>query len=593
MANKIPNSFIQEVLARNDLIEIIRSRISLVQRGDNHKAKCPFHEEKTPSFSVSHSKQFYYCFGCGANGNAIGFLMAFDRMEFLEAVSYLAARAGLELPEKEATTDNQRYQLIYQVLDQAEQFYYQCLRSHRKAIDYLKSRGVSGAIAKTFGIGYAPDGWQELPKHFNQHKELTEELTQAGLSVLKNNQLYDRFRDRIMFPIRNTQGKIIGFGGRTLGQDPAKYLNSPETAVFHKGTELYGLYEARKNTAKLSQLIVVEGYMDVVSLHQYGITQAVATLGTAVTAHQVQKCLRYVNHITFCFDGDRAGRSAAWKALIIALPLLREGIHIDFLFLPEKEDPDSLIRKVGSTGFWQLLQNAPELPEVFFNELKKQFPIDTPSNKAHFGQQALHHLNTMPHGLFRQLMLEQLAKELKMSIDALGAILPSAAESSTYKTQPENPKVNKRSSTSNTSVIEEKLIGSLLQYPVLAVDFPFKGYGYPLNPEGDKLNILLVKVWQKLTERPTLSVGELLAEADTEESLQITRLAAKPKLLTLDMIKVEFLAGLQTIKQKLTEAEMQLLVEKAKKSQLNLEEKRKLQALLSTLKNDASDRNKE
>ncbi len=249
--------------------------------------------------------------------------------------------------------------------------------------------------AKNFGIGYASPGWQDLQDHLSEHPDQPAALVSSGLVVTRDSgHAYDRFRDRIMFPIRNVQGQIIGFGGRSLGNSQPKYLNSPETPLFHKGSELYGLYEARRNTAKLTRLLVVEGYMDVVALHQHGITHAVATLGTAVTTRQVQKCLRYAQNLTFCFDGDRAGRQAAWKALTIALPLLREGIHISFLFLPEKEDPDSLVRKIGSEAFSRLLDESLPLSDVFFRELKSQAPLNSPADKAQLGQQAALHLNT-------------------------------------------------------------------------------------------------------------------------------------------------------------------------------------------------------
>lgn len=619
MSQRIPESFIQEVLSRNDIVDIIRSRVNLIQRGDNHVARCPFHEEKTPSFNVSHSKQFYYCFGCSASGNAIGFLIAFDHMEFREAVTHLASLAGLEVPTLPTDEDNHRFQNLYQVLESAAQYYRTALRNHPPAIDYLKSRGVSGMTAKNFGIGYAPGGWQGLQQNTGNHSQPDWQaaLTTSGLMIAKDSErAYDRFRDRIMFPIRNIQGQIIGFGGRSLGNAQPKYLNSPETPLFHKGTELYGLHEARQFSPKLTLLVVVEGYMDVIALHQHGITNTVATLGTAVTAKQVQKCLRYVNHVTFCFDGDRAGRQAAWKALTIALPLLREGIHISFLFLPEAEDPDSLVRKIGAEAFSRQLAQALPLPEVFFKELKAQAPLDSPTDKAHFGQQAAQYLNAMPHGLFRQLMYEQLAKELQIDSEALTTLLqppplsPALAHAQAKPASTQGMRSLNRRSKDGQSILEEQLISHLLKDPSLATQFQVNEFeqlmlegdqlreslgndaeSHPVKSTNLKYGQLFIQLAKMLHKYPTATIGELLLMIEGESERQlIAALAARPMLLPLENIKNEFLGGLTSIKQQSSEMAMQLLVEKAKKSQLNLEEKRKLQTLLATLKKDASER---
>lgn len=593
MAQRIPDSFIQEVLTRSDIIEIVRSRVQLIQRGDNHVARCPFHEEKTPSFNVSHSKQFYYCFGCGVSGNVIGFLIAFDHLEFREALAYLAARAGLKIPSSDHEEDNQRYQILYEVLNQAVQYYTQALRQSTQAIHYLKSRGVSGIIAKQFEIGYAPAGWDQLTQHLPGAEQQTA-LATSGLTIAKEQRTYDRFRDRIMFPIRNIQGKTIGFGGRTLGDGQPKYLNSPETPLFHKGAELYGFYEARQSSTKLSQLVMVEGYMDVVSLHQFGITFAVATLGTAVTAKQIQKCLRYVNKLTFCFDGDLAGKHAAWKALTISLPLLREGIHLHFLFLPQGEDPDSLIRKLSADGFLDQLAQAPSITEVFFKELLNQIPLNSPAAKAQFGKQAAQYLNTMPHGLFRQLMYDELAKILGVNPEAIDDLLqpqlqppPAANAQNSHK---ESPARTHRSAEVLPRTLPEQILGSLLHYPALAGEANPQQYEF-IQLETERPGRLLIQIWQLLREQPSLTVGELLAQVkDDNERQLIAELASKPKLLSVEKLKDEFHGGLLTIQQQNNFQQMQTLVEKAKKSELNLEEKRKLQTLLATLKRDASER---
>jgi DNA primase len=593
MSQRIPDSFIQEVIAHNDIVEIIRSRVQLIQRGDNHVARCPFHEEKTPSFNVSHSKQFYHCFGCGASGNIIGFLIAFDHLEFREAVAHLAARAGLTIPTTDHEEDTQRYQLLYEVLSTAAQYYAHTLRHNQQAIHYLKSRGVSGVTAKHFEIGYAPAGWEQLAQQMPEPERQTA-LTTSGLTIVKEQRAYDRFRDRIMFPIRNAQGKIIGFGGRTLGDGQPKYLNSPETPLFHKGAELYGLYEARQHTAKLTQLVIVEGYMDVVALHQYGITYTVATLGTAVTAKQIQKCLRYVNQLIFCFDGDSAGRQAAWKALTIALPLLREGIHIHFLFLPDGEDPDTLVRKIGAGGFLDQLTQAPPLTEVFFKEMQNQIPLKSPAAKAQFGQQTAQYLNTMPHGLFRQLMYAELAKILAIGPEALNDLLQPSSQPTAATSTPVSKGAAVRTHRANEAMpraLSEKIIGLLLEHPSLANEADPHQYEF-IQSEPDKHpSRLLMRIWKLLRQQPTMTIGELLAQLEEEPERQlIAQLAARPKILSTEKLKDEFNGGLMTLTQQNNAQQMQILVEKAKKSELNLEEKRKLQTLLAKLKRDASER---
>lgn len=591
MKNRIPQSFLQEILARNDIVEIIRSRVQLTQRGDNHLARCPFHDEKTPSFSVSHSKQFYYCFGCGAGGNAIGFLKAFDHMEFREAVAYLAASAGLEIPQDSSEDPTQTYALLYQLLDEAMQYYCSELRKNTAAIEYLKSRKVTGQIAKKFGIGFAPVAWDKLQQRLGDSPEKNAALIECGLLIQKDKErIYDRFRERIMFPIRNPQGKIIGFGGRTLTQTTPKYLNSPETPLFHKGHELYGLYEARQS-GPFTQLLVVEGYMDVVALHQHGVTQAVATLGTAVTTMQIQKCLRYTNHLVFCFDGDRAGKQAAWKALTISLPLLREGIHIRFLFLPDKEDPDSLIQKIGAKAFTQLIEKAQPLSEIFFKELKSQNTLSTPADKAQLGQEAMRYLNTMPHGLFRQLMCEQLAKELNLDSDRLNELM----QPQTFASATAQPGQMKKIS------VRTRLTTSVMPPPLSAIRILLQNNGNTLNdsvlqciqewPERTAEDKLLKQIGHILKEHPTLNLGILLSHIEDENHRQLlTDLASQTLLISSEEAHAEILGAFSALKKQREAEEIQDMVEKAKKSQLNDEEKRKLQNLLARIKKDARER---
>ena len=389
MAGRIPTSFIDEVVSRTDIVDIIDSRVPLKKAGHEYKACCPFHEEKTPSFTVSPSKQFYHCFGCGAHGTSIGFLMEFDHMEFIEAVEHLANRLGLEIPreeddrpapKKEKTAD------LLDVLQQATSYYQEQLRHHPNAADatdYLKQRGLTGQVAARFGLGFAPAGWDNLLSHLNNKGHKAEQLLSAGLVTRKSEQqVYDRFRHRIIFPIEDHRGRVVGFGGRAIGDDEPKYLNSPETPVFHKGSELYGLYRARGAIKEAGKAVVVEGYMDVVALSQFGIDYAVATLGTATTRNQLERLFRHADEVVFCFDGDRAGRDAAWRALETALPSMHEGRQTGFLFLPQGEDPDSIVRAEGKEGFETRLTQALPLPEYLVHQLRAQTDLSRIDGRA-------------------------------------------------------------------------------------------------------------------------------------------------------------------------------------------------------------------
>lgn len=418
MAGRIPQEFLDQLLARTDLVEVINIRVPLRRAGRDFIACCPFHTEKTPSFSVSPQKQFYYCFGCGAHGTAISFLMSYERLEFLDAVEDLARLAGLELP-KTSGQNPLSTQPLRDSLTQADRFFRQQLREHpdrQRAVDYLRRRGLTGQIAATFGIGYAPSGWDNLSRALRGVGIEAQHLMDAGL-VHRDEQgrLRDRFRDRIIFPIRDRRGRAIAFGGRALSDEVTpKYLNSPETPLFHKGSELYGLYEARIRPGVLPQLLVVEGYLDVVALAQHGITYAVATLGTATTAEHVERLFRTVNTLIFCFDGDRAGRAAAWRALLATLPLLRDGRQVGFLHLPEGDDPDTLIRREGQAAFEQRLTQAMPLADYLFAELRLQANPDTLTGRAQLADLAAPLLEKLPEGHLRDLMAERLRQEAQL-----------------------------------------------------------------------------------------------------------------------------------------------------------------------------------
>ena len=407
----IPESYIQELLHRIDVVDLIDGYVHLKKAGANYAACCPFHNEKTPSFTVSPSKQFYHCFGCGAHGTAIGFLMEYSGLGFVDAIKELSSRAGMQMPEEDnRRPDNgPRITTLTDVMARAAKYYYEQLKLSEAAIDYLKGRGLSGEIAQKFGIGYAPDGWQNLGAAFEDYSGV--ELQQAGL-VIKNEQgrLYDRFRDRVMFPIMNQKGEVIAFGGRVMGDGEPKYLNSPETPLFEKGREVFGLPQARAALREKNTVIVVEGYMDVVALAQHGVGNAVATLGTATTATHVQKLLRQVDRIVYCFDGDKAGRKAAWRALENSLEVLPEQKSIDFVFLPDAEDPDSFVRKQGVDAFDLLITQAMPLSEFMLRELASHCDMTSAEGRARLVAEAKPLLTRLQTPLLRLQLVKRLAE---------------------------------------------------------------------------------------------------------------------------------------------------------------------------------------
>ncbi len=407
MGGLIPDSFIEELLGRTDIVEIIERRVPLKRAGREFQACCPFHDEKTASFTVSPQKQFYHCFGCGAHGSAIGFLMNFEGLEFVDAVEDLAHHAGLEVP-REVTRSAKPSADLYEILESAAEFYQEELKNSPEAVAYLKKRGLSGEIAKEFGIGFAPQGWDKLITRLGTDSNRLARLKRSGMLSQGKSGEYDKFRHRIMFPIHDRRGRVIGFGGRALDDDGPKYLNSPETELFHKGRELYGLYLARKSQAKLDRILVVEGYMDVVALAQFGFTNCVATLGTATTGDQAELLFRAADEVVYCFDGDRAGRKAAWRALEATLPRLREGRQARFLFLPEGEDPDSMVRQLGAEAFSSRLDQAQPLSGFFFDHFTQAVDMDSIDGRAKLVDLTKPLLDKIPEGVFHDMMISRL-----------------------------------------------------------------------------------------------------------------------------------------------------------------------------------------
>jgi DNA primase len=430
MSGRIPQAFIDELVARSDIVEIIGARVPLKKAGREFRACCPFHNEKTPSFWVSPDKQFYHCFGCGVHGTAIGFLMAYEKLGFPDAVADLAQRAGLELPKEALGPRDAGGGDLYEVMTRASRFFEQNLSDNPRGRDYLKGRGIDAGTAERFSLGYAPDSWNALLNRFGSDEEQRRKLLQLGLIIERDTRggeraggFYDRFRDRLMFPIRDSRGRVLGFGGRVIDQGEPKYLNSPETPLFHKGRELYGLYEARQAHNDFKRLMIVEGYMDVVRLHQADITYAVATLGTATTQEHLNKLFRITSELVFCFDGDRAGRQAAWRALENALPMARDGRELKFMFLAEGHDPDTLVAEIGKDAFEEKLKASLSLSTYLIRELLQQVDVTQIDGRAKLKALAQPLFAKMPEGVYRELLADALAAEIRMPAAKLKELL--------------------------------------------------------------------------------------------------------------------------------------------------------------------------
>ena len=408
MAASIPNDFIDDLLNRIDIYDVVSPRVNLKKTGKDYSGLCPFHHENTPSFTVSQQKQFYHCFGCGESGSAIGFLMAFEGLDFVDAVKELAQQAGVDVPMQQVNKQRQHDRNnLYAITEKVTRIYQQQLKNNTTIIDYLKSRGVDGQTCKTFQIGYAEDRWDGISRRFPEQQQA---LDRCGMLSHSNHKSYDKFRNRLMFPIHDRRGRVIAFGGRAVDADQQpKYLNSPETDLFHKGRELYGYHLARKHS-KEDVVIVVEGYMDVVALHQHGIKNAVATLGTATSKDHIALLFKTWPKVLFCFDGDRAGQKAAEKALLTALPLYLDDKIIEFLFLPDGQDPDSFVNEQGETAFRQRMQQATALSQFLLDTISRGIDLKTLDGKAQLHERAQDYLMQLPEGAFQQIMQDKVAQ---------------------------------------------------------------------------------------------------------------------------------------------------------------------------------------
>jgi len=495
MAGLIPQDFIDDLIARADVVEVIGRRVQLKKAGREFKACCPFHDEKTPSFTVSPAKGFYHCFGCGAHGTAIGFLMEFDHMSFVEAIESLANTMGVEVPRNESDQPAQRYDELFSLMSSVENHWRNALRDNSNAVDYLKHRGIDGSTAKRFGIGYAPDGWSNVLDKFGKSPEATERLLATGLIIRKDNgQHYDRFRDRIMFPIRDARGRTIGFGGRALGNGEPKYLNSPETVLFHKGRELYGLYESRQALRHIDKLVVVEGYMDVVALARHGIDFAVATLGTATTADHLNRLFRLTDNVCFCFDADRAGRKAAWRAMETALPHIREGRQVRFVFLPEGHDPDSFVNERGSDAYVEALEQGVALSDFLIRDLSTQVDMETVDGRARLAELAKPLVARIPPGVYRELLLDSLAQSVGLSAAKLERMLGGQSRDRQAVDSPATETRRPVRTASGQPSIVRRAITLLLNNPAAGRNLDVEKLGGVARPGTDLLHDLIETV---------------------------------------------------------------------------------------------------
>lgn len=577
MAGRIPQQFIDELISRVDIVEVIDARVPLRKTGRDYTARCPFHEEKSPSFTVSPTKQFYHCFGCQAHGTAISFLMEYEHLDFIEAVRELAHKVGLEIPQSgpDAAPAAPNTE-IYDLLEQAARLYRDQLREHPVAVDYLKQRGLTGAIAAEFAIGYAPPGWDTALQTLGKTGQAQQRLLEAGLLIKKDQGgYYDRFRNRIMFPIRDRRGRVIGFGGRVLDKDGTpKYLNSPETPVFHKGQELYGLYEAQQALRRIERLLVVEGYMDVVALAQNGIRYAVATLGTATTPEHVERLFRATPELIFCFDGDRAGREAAWRAVEHTLPNLRDGRQARVIFLPEGDDPDSLVRREGREQFEQRIAQSVPISIFYYEGLLKRTDINSMEGRARLVELAKPILSKLSAGALRHMMIAKLAELTRIDINALSRMLAGHAAPVTPSVHSTTPRPARPPRSGLTPL--RLGISLLLHAPHLASHAGNPQRWRELTTRGISLWINILELLQAA---PHLTGSAILEHwRNTKQEQLLTELAMEDLAIPADGYEAEFLGIVRWLDSQLREQRWAYLHDKCQREGLSGEEKREFLA---------------
>ncbi len=579
MKGTIPRSFIDDLVARTDIVELINSRVKLKKAGRDYQACCPFHHEKSPSFTVSQSKQFYHCFGCGAHGNAISFLMDYDKLEFPEAIEELAAMQGLEVPRENVINRDGKPQAsykakrnLYELLEAISRFYQQNLTQDIPSQSYLQSRGLSAEIIARFEIGFAHNSMDSVLRKFGTNRDEVQKLFDTGMITQNDSgRIYDKFRNRVMFPIRDKRGRVIAFGGRVMGDERPKYLNSPESATYHKGNELYGLFQALQQNENPTSLVVVEGYMDVVALAQFGVDNVVASLGTATTGEQIQQMFRVTEQVICCYDGDRAGREAAWRAFENALPYLHDGRQLKFIFLPDGEDPDSFVRVHGKQGFEAYLQNALSLSDFLFDSLIAQVDLSSKEGKSKLAALAIPLINRIPGEMLRVYLRNILGQKLGILDPAqLEAMLPSRVQS-TQKTKAQTPQIKRTTM--------RLLIALLLQNPELVKFVPDISALKTLEEPGFELLLELVDVCR---QKVGVSMGALLEHwRDKPNFRTLEILADWDHLVTPENIESTFIETLDFLYAKLVEKRIEVLIAKDRTLGLSAEEKQELVMLIA------------
>ncbi len=587
MAGMIPREFIDELINRTDIVELIDSKVPLKKAGKNYQACCPFHNEKSPSFTVSRDKQFYHCFGCGAHGNAVSFLMEYERLDFVDCIEELASMNGMDVPREETHQTpvqlQQQQKAIaqrktdYELMGKISRFYQQQLKSgdnSHVAIEYLKNRGLTGETAKRFGIGYISDNWDGMMNQFAKNNELTQQLINLGMAIQGDkNRPYDRFRGRIMFPIHDKRGRVIGFGGRVIENGTPKYLNSPETRIYHKGQELYGLHEAKKACKNLTRLVVVEGYMDVVALAQHGVDYAVASLGTSTTEEQLNTLFRTVKEVICCYDGDRAGRDAAWRAMQNALPLMRDSFSLKFVFVPDGEDPDSLIREKGQAYFENMLDNAKPLSQFLFDQLMSDVDMSSLEGRSTLIEMFQPYLTKLPDSILKDSIINELANNFGTASEQL--LTKLTQKQNQLGTAPKAKKIE------NKVTPVRLAIALLIEHPHIVIVIDNINILQHLNLPGVQLLNDLMRLCKNA---PNIKTAQILEQyRDTTEGKQLSKLMCWQHNVEVEAAEAVFEDSIEKLCDQFLQLKTEELLQKARLNQINADEKQELQMLLNNL----------
>ena len=580
MSGLIPQHFINDLVSRVDIVDVLSKRIDLKKAGKEFKAVCPFHNDKNPSLTISPSKGFYHCFSCGAHGTALGFLMEYEHLSFVEAIESLASDLGLEVPYEKSSKPIKQNNDLFLMMEKLQKKFQDNLKNESKAIKYLKERGIDGTTAKKFGIGYAKKGWRNILDEFGKNEKQINLLTSLGLIIKKSdNNYYDRFRDRIIFPIRDARGRFIGFGGRVFNDEQPKYLNSPETSLFHKGKELYGLYECQQSMRDIDKLIVVEGYMDVIGLSQNGVEYAVASMGTATTNDHFNRLFRLTDSIFFCFDGDDAGLKAAWRALENSLIHLRDGRQIKFVFLPDGDDPDSYIANNGTSKFEKQLDSGKDLSDFLIDKISENIDLNSIDGKARMAERAKPFIGKIPDGIFKELIIDKLSASVGISSKKLTALISqmNKKESMKPKTRSYTKMMSQRSSKTQPSIIKKSIM-LILNYPEAAKNIKhhdFKDYKKP----GIKILLKLIKTTQ---EGSNINAASLIERwRDDDEGKHLAKLAINlfPDNPEFDASK-ELNDSLVQITKNFYSERINFLIKKQSKNELTEKDKNELNQMI-------------